>query len=328
MTGDAKTEEVVRFDYCRRFGSEIEVNAFDGQSSPAQEGVQPDGIQHVAQIVATATRGRCEIYTWLAGQKATDFNTIWMLKPDGSCGMEICSPVSKGLYGINQGARVITALRDSRIVQADSRCSLHIHVDVSDLTTEQVAAVLAHWVKCEYTMLLAMPDHRKKNRYCQPIGMSDLLRADSIMSPDSIITWLGMYKYYTANAFHYKNGKRPTLEFRIADEEACKNPEYYRNWHKLVLHLVETAVASGMPKTYNKDDPTSGYSWLTPSEVMRFLNFEGAVDLCDELKETCTWFKSRVLKYAQSSLGGIWDAKVYQSASKGCQDAFVQKSAA
>lgn len=318
------------FDYYRRYGSEIEVNAFDGLSAPTQEGAQPEGIQHVAQIVATATKSRCEIYTWLTGQRATDFNQVWMVKPDGSCGMEVCSPVSKGLYGINQGANVIAAFRDSRVVHADTRCSLHVHVDVSELPTDSVAAILAHWVKCEYVMLLAMPDHRKKNRYCQPIGMSDLLQADSNLSPEAVINWLGMYKYYTANAFHYKNGKRPTLEFRIADEEACKNPVYYRNWHKLILHFVEMAVLKGMPKPYKKGDPSTGYLWLTPHDVLSFLNFEDEVDLCDELKETRNWFVSRIMKYSHSTLGGIWDDKVFRGAAKrnGDKDALAQKSVA
>lgn len=321
----------MKFDYYRRHGSEIEVNALDGLSAPAQEGAQPEGIQYVAQVVASTVKQRCEIYTWLAGQKAADFNQIWLVKPDGSCGMEVCTPVSKGLYGINQGARVIAAFKDSRVIQADTRCSLHVHVDVSDLTTDLVAAILAHWLKCEYTMLLAMPDHRKKNRYCQPIGMSDLVQADSNLTSEGLINWLGMYKYYTANAFHYKNGKRPTLEFRIADEEACKNPVYYRNWHKLILHFVEMAILKGLPKPFEKGNPFSGYLWLTPDEVLSFLGFEDQVDLCDELKETRSWLISRIEQYSQSKLGGIWDEKVFQSIvtkHKGDKDGLVQKSVA
>lgn len=303
----------MRFDYCRRFGLEAEVNAFDGLSHPAQEGALPAGIQAVANIVARTLNTRCEIYNWINGQKATDFNPFWVVKPDGSCGMEVCSPVSKGLLGIDHGAAVVAALRDSRLVKADSRCSLHVHTEVADLGTEQVASVLAHWVKCEYTMLLAMPDRRKKNRYCQPIGMSDLLRADQLLSPGMLINRLGAYKYYTANAFHYSRSKRPTLEFRIADEEACLNPHYFRNWSKLVLHFVEIASEAPYPKDYSPNDPKSGYLWLYPEDTLKFLKFDRRDELCPELQETCDWFVKRINDNSHSLLGGIWDDLVVDS---------------
>lgn len=299
----------MEFDYSRRFGSEIEVNAFDGESHPRIEGEQPAGIQVVANIVAKTLDCRCEIYNWFNGQKATECNSAWIVKPDGSCGMEICSPVSKGLYGIGCGAAVISALANSKIVKSDSRCSLHIHVEIADLTVDQIATVLAYWVKCEYTMLLAMPDRRKMNRYCQIIGMSDLLCADKLLPPSSLIHRLGSYKYYTANAFHFSRNKRPTLEFRIADEEACLNPVYFKNWHKLVLHFVEMATQVQYPYDYNVSDPYTGYAWLCPKDVLKFLKFDRD-DLGPELKETRDWFTGRINKHSQSTLGGIWDSKV------------------
>ncbi len=300
----------MKFDYCRRLGSEIEVNALDGKSHPLIDGDQPEGIQIVANIVAQTLGCRCEIYNWYVGQKATDFNDVWIVKPDGSCGIEVCSPVGKGLYGIGQGTAVVTGLRDSGLIKADRRCSLHIHVEVGDLAVEQIASILAHWVKCEYTMLLAMPDRRKKNRYCQAIGMSDLLRADLVIPPDIFVNRLGAYKYYTANAFHYIRSKRPTIEFRIADEEACLNPKYFKNWNKLVMHFVETAINAKYPEQYDIKDPQSGYLWLYPEDVLKFLGFDGKTELCRELQETRDWFIDRISINSKSLLGGIWDDKV------------------
>lgn len=298
------------FDYCRRFGDEIEVNALDGENHPRVEGALPEGIQLIANIVAQTLSCRCEVYNWLAGQRATENNNVWIVKPDGSCGMEVCSPVSKGIYGIDQGTAVVTAMRDSGIVTADARCSLHMHVEVADLNTTQLASVLAHWVKCEYTMLLAMPDHRKRNRYCQAIGMSDLLKADALLTPEALVNRLGAYKYYTANTFHYSRNKRPTMEFRIADEEACLNPYYFRNWNKLILHFVEVAAEAGYPTDYDATDPRSGYLWLCPEDVMKFLHFDRPNDLCPELQETRHWFIDRINRHHTSLLGGIWDDKV------------------
>lgn len=305
----------MEFNYNRRFGSEIEVNAFDGESHPRIEGSQPNGIQKIAHIVSKTLDCRCEIHNWLDGQRATECNDAWIVKPDGSCGIEICSPVSKGLYGISCGAAVVAALANSptgstwnNTVRADSRCSLHIHTEIADLTIEQIATVLAYWVKCEYTMLLAMPDRRKMNRYCQVIGMSDLLRADIVYPPVNLINRLGSYKYYTANSFQYSRNKRPTLEFRIADEEACLNSVYFRNWHKLILHFVEIASQTKYPEDYDVSDPHTGYAWLCPNDVLKFLKFD--CDLGPELQETRDWFVGRINQHSHSILGGIWDSKV------------------
>jgi hypothetical protein len=303
----------VIFDYCRRFGVEAEVNAFDGLSRPAQKDTLPAGIQVVANVVAQTLNTRCEIYNWFNGQEATNSNSFWVVKPDGSCGMEVCSPVSKGLLGINQGAKVVAAMRDSGVITSDHRCSLHVHTEVADLTTAQIGSVLAYWIKCEYTMLLAMPDRRKKNRYCQPIGMSDLLRVDQLLIPSLLINRLGAYKYYTANAFHYSRNKRPTLEFRIADEEACMNPSYFRNWCKLIVHFVEVASSTNYPRDYRPDDPMSGYMWLYPEDTLKFLGFDKPDSLCPELRETRDWFIRRIHDNRRSSLGGIWDDKVVDS---------------
>ncbi len=302
----------MKFDYCRRFGAEIEVNALDGESHPRVDGAQPDGIQLIANIVAQTLDCRCEIYNWLEGQKATECNNVWVVKPDGSCGMEVCSPVSKGLYGIGRVGSVVRSLNTSGITKADARCSLHVHAEVNDLSTEQLAAVLAHWVKCEYTMLLAMPDRRKKNRYCQAIGMSDLLRGDQLLDPHVLISRLGTYKYYTLNTYHYTRSKRPTIEFRIADEEACLDEVYVRNWIKLVIHFVEVAANAGYPSPYNAADPHSGYLWLFPKDVFEFLGFNRD-DLCPELTEMREWFVKRIFTNAHGNLGGIWDRKVVDS---------------
>lgn len=295
----------MKFDYTRRWGVEIEVNALDGRDHPEVEGAQPDGIQLVANVVARSLNTRCEIHKW----GPTHGNNVWAIKPDGSCGMEVCSPVSKGLYGIGQAGVVVDAMKDTNAITADKRCSLHVHVEIADMTPEQVAAILARWVKCEFTMLLAMPDYRKRNRYCQVIGMSDLLRADQLLAPTMLVTRLGAYKYYTANVFHYVRNKRPTIEFRIADNRACLDSFYLRNWVKLILHFVETALQAGYPSEYEAGNQQSGYLWLFPEETIKFLGFDQN-DLCPELMETRNWLVKSINENYKSKLGGIWDDKV------------------
>lgn len=298
----------LRFDYCRRFGVEIEVNALDGRSRPVVEGDQPDGIHLVANVVAQRLSTRVEIHEWASVKFHT--NNVWMLKLDGSCGMEVCSPVLKGLVGINEVSQVADALDSSPDVKADQRCSLHVHVEVADLSTEDVATILAHWVKCEYSMLLAMPDGRKRNRYCQVIGMSDIFCAENMATPQMILNRLGSYKYYTANVFHLTRGSRPTVEFRIADHLACTNPSYIRNWIKLLIHFVEVCVEAGYPEQYRPGDSETGLLWRKPADMFKFLRFDRPEELCPELAETREWLINRINAHSVSHLGGIWDAQV------------------
>lgn len=300
----------MQFDYHRRFGNEIEINSFSGDSHPRIEGELPEGIGDIASMVSQTLNCRCEIYDWYGAQRVVDSDEVWIVKPDGSCGMEICSPISKGLRGIYKNAEIIDALKKSGLVKADKRCSLHIHVEIADLKILAIATVLAHWVKCEYTMLLSMPDHRKKNRYCQPIGMSDLLQADSILTPETLVNRLGAYKYYTVNTFHYNRGKLLTMEFRIADEQACLDAIYFRNWNKLILHFVEMSSKSKYPSQYNPSDVHSGYLWLYPDDVLKFLSFDRPELLCSELRETRNWLIDRISLNSKSNLGGVWDEKV------------------
>ena len=118
-------------DYYRRFGVEIEINATDGRSRPPGEKL-PEGIFYVSQMLASNLNCRVDVAKW----HHTHHNQSWIVKPDSSCGMEICSPVSKGTSGLEVICNVVDLLKLDPIVQADERCSLHVHVEVSDLSSD------------------------------------------------------------------------------------------------------------------------------------------------------------------------------------------------
>ena len=71
--------------FYRRYGIEIEVNAFDGIAR-GQNDPPPVGIDQVGFIVNKITKERTEIKTW----HHTHNNNSWIIKPDGSAGIEIC----------------------------------------------------------------------------------------------------------------------------------------------------------------------------------------------------------------------------------------------
>ena len=286
--------KILSFNYPRRFGVEIEVNAFDGVDKPPKNKL-PEGITYVSNLISKTIGQYVEVREW----GPTHWNKTagyWVVKPDGSCGMEACSPVSRGWYGLKQILQVIDVFRQDDKIKADSRCSLHVHVDVSDLMLHEVANVIRYWIKAEKVFMDSVPFTRKNNRYCQPIGLWDWLSHDSQMEPDELIKLIGDSKYTTLNTYHLSQGTRPTLEFRIFEHTACKNPYWAKNWIRLVLHFVEMTKNCGTPHPYVPDDPWTGMVWLDPKSVFELLGFDGSCFLSEGMKQVRNWFLSRLIE--------------------------------
>lgn len=289
----------------RRFGAEIEINAFDLLNRPLgySEGKLPAGIHYVGNLVHKTTNSNVTIHKW----GNDHYNDNWVIKPDASCGMEVCTPVLKGWKGVLEVCRVVDAFKNDSKITADSRCSFHVHVDVSNLSEEQLAAVLSWWIKCEPVFMDSVPYGRKKNQYCQFIGLTDLLNVeDGLLYPSGLISRLGACKYYTINTYHYVNKKRKTIEFRIMESQCCRNSLMAKNWIRLLLHFVEMAVKNGLPSDYTKGDKWSGYCWLDPNDVFEFLGFDD--EISDGLQQIRDWFINRLVQNVVDIKDGIFSS--------------------
>lgn len=286
----------------RRFGAEIEINAFDMRDRPIGylDGKLPDGIHHVGNLVQKVTNDKVVIHKWSNDHD----NQTWIIKPDGSCGMEVCTPVYKGWHGLMRTCRVVDGLKNDKKITSDHRCSFHVHIDVSDLSNELIAAIISWWVKCEPVFMDSVPASRKKNQYCQLIGHTDLFDdiEDGLFSPETLIRRIGVCKYYTMNTFHLVNKKRRTIEFRIMDSECCLDSWMTKNWIRILLHFVERAISRGIPADYQRGNQWSGYCWLDPDEVFDFLGFmPGQYELSPGLEQVRSWFVSRLHKQVRST---------------------------
>ena len=312
---DSKNIQHLSFNrYFRRFGAEIEINSMDGRNKPSHDGELPNGSQYIGNVIASLVpavtsnaefmpKGQVELSKW----GHTHHNNIWVVKPDSSCGMEVCSPVLKGTHGINEICTVVDGFAMDSYISADERCSLHLHIEVADLTTEQLAAVLAWWIKCEWVFYHSVPQQRKRNRYCQFIGLTDMFQHNSNCTASQLISKLSNYKYLSINTYHYAKGKRHTIEFRVAENLACMDSTFVRNWIMLLVHFVETAKDKDMPGPYEKDNPWSSWLWLDSIDVFKFLGFyPGEQYLSVEMEVVRNWFLSRLLENINSTLPGIW----------------------
>jgi hypothetical protein len=279
----------------RRFGIELEILAFDGKNRPEQ-GNQPAGIEKVAALIVDNVEEPVDI----KGYEHTDGNIGWVVKPDSSCGMEVCTPILKGWHGLKKACNVVNAFRDNPNIRVDNRCSVHVHVEIADLEKSELATIIAWWFKCEAVFLDSVPPHRKRNRYCQFMGLQNLLEAETRLNAEDLVKRAGQVKYFSLNTNQYVRNGRKTVEFRIIEGDGCKDPYLIKNWIRLLIHFVEMARRKGMPPPLREGDPWSSVLWLDPEDVLTFLGFNNnpkEFELSPGLTQTRDWFISRMWKH-------------------------------
>lgn len=294
----------------RRFGVEIELNTKDGivRKIDYRNGETPNGSDHIALLIHEVTNSSVEIQGW--GHNYN--NDFWIVKPDSSCGIEVCTPILKGYEGITELVKVVESFRKAQI-SADNRCSLHVHVNIADLDENQLASVIAWYIKCEHIFMDLVPSNRKINRYCQMLGMTDSFDTEFYMDPLSLIEAVSNVKYYSLNAYHFLQGggfssyntKKKTIEFRIGDNGMCLDGFAVKNWIRLLLHFVDIAKNKSLPPDYKDNDNWTGLVWLEPTEVFEFLQFDK--ECSQGLLQVKKWFVQRILDYGfDTKLPGVW----------------------
>jgi hypothetical protein len=287
----------------RSFGVEIEVNAFSENS----KGKVPDGAEYIVDFIANKTKDKTIFHRC----KSDHNNNYWVVKPDSSCGLEICTPVLNGELGIKKIHELIGCISSDEQIKSDERCSFHIHFDVSDLEASKLASIICWWIKSEFVFFNAIPDSRKTNQFCKMIGLSNDFKANSFFKDRSLIKKLGKCKYNSMNTFHMCRKKRNTIEFRIVGNNACSNPVIACNWIKLFLFFLNRSLMHGVPKKYTRNDVFSGYCWLDLKSFFDFMGFDDS-NLNEDAVQIRNWFcevlKENIFK-SKESLNCIFDKK-------------------
>lgn len=233
-----------------RFGVEIELDATDGRdfaARPLAYGEMPAGYDRVMRLVSGL-----DMEIQCHGWRHNHNNSVWICKPDSSCGMELCSPVLDESR-IEEVSRVMGALSADPELTAGPNCSLHVHVDVSGLlegipeSSSPLCSVLAWWVKCEPFLLESVPHSRRNSRFCRCIGMTDLFDHDERVVPCLAVSKL-RDKYLSLNTHHLVARKRYSIEFRLL--EGTKDPSLTSSWVGFVLNFVRRASAEAVPDDY------------------------------------------------------------------------------
>ncbi len=194
---------------------------------------------------------------------------------------------------------VIDAFRKSDLINVDLKCSLHVHIDVSDLNDEMLANVLRLWLKCEPVFFDSVSDDRKENQYCKFMGLWDFLRVDEPLDTKMLLEFFGYSKYGSSNIYHRFKGEGNTFEVRLGENSFCKNSFFSKNWIKLLIYFVEV---SSKIKTNN-------LSWMDVKEVFGLLNFINT-ELSPGMIQMGDWFLARLYYNSLTSLSGFFTTRI------------------
>lgn len=118
---------------------------------------------------------------------------------------------------------------------ANSRCSVHIHANVTEFTLEQIKALIILYVIFEKA-LYRYSGNRWNNNFCVPVQTWGVGLYLKNMSFNSIAVTFP--KYSGLNIFP-DEGKLGTVEFRHMIGN--KNPAYISNWIQIITDLVKYA---------------------------------------------------------------------------------------
>lgn len=249
-----------------------------------------------------------------SGWATSKNNAFWHIKNDATCGkdgwegnrgFEIASYVASGwrqLLQIEQCVRSVQKLG----VKTNKNCGLHVHVDVTDFSTFEMASLVAHWLKIELRMLHSVPRRRASfDGYSKPIMHSTCFYIERNRSYSPGEFWemfvpedgepYVVDRAVTLNIQNYlKLLKWPawlkgTVEFRWP--EGTLNSVDVKNWIRLFVNFVENSKDRPMPEDICHSDLDETL------DILGLGHPDGLTVLSPGLHETKTWFLERIIKH-------------------------------
>lgn len=247
------------FHSTRRYGIELEVG---------------DEVKKKSVSCAISNNSHYKVFS--SKYALTSNNNYWHVKDDATCGragrsgpkgVEIASFIASGMNDLNHIIEVADHLR-SVGCKVNGNCGLHVHAEVADLSVEQIAVVVAWWIKCEMALSLALPLCRYQNEYCKfhfspflteierngtvtRVGRYAPLDLWQKMAPKNLNLFENSDRRFNLNLVNYARcaesglSNRKTLELRWPEGTLCGDDIF--GWTVLFLSFIENAKALRMP---------------------------------------------------------------------------------
>jgi hypothetical protein len=237
-------------------------------------------------------------------------NKSWHLKEDmscgenaNSCGWEVASYKGSGNDDILNIAKTAQNLKFYGL-KTNSRCGLHVHVEVSDFNTATVGRLLARWLAAEPWFFNAVPAHRTYSPYCRRLSSVRHLEENrkyygkdlwDVYEPVYLVKERAEYRRVALNICnfymqqHLKNKTLCTVEFRLPEGSLQKCD--VENWIRLFVTMVDTA------KRDIRTHPIKAESLKEFLVAVGLAHQDDFAVLCPELRKTKMWLLKRILKY-------------------------------
>lgn len=296
----------------RRFGVELEVSNNLSKDQIWQAVYDFESSQFTFKEVK-ATAGP-------EGWSQTNDNSYWHVKFDRTCGpkgkpydsgWEIASYIGSGSYDVSHISKVAQAVKNAG-AETNLNCGFHVHVETKDFSINNMATLMARWLKIEDLLMSICHNSRRNNIHCVALRKkySDVLSSYNRAIPEWL--WYAISpidlnihnnndKRVTLNTVGYasymldKKFRRPTVELRLP--ECLLEESHVKNWVCLILNIIESAKhASDAPENLN---PAKDLN-----EALRYLGLSGGENffVFDEyLLNTKIWFLNKIISVSDNT---------------------------
>jgi hypothetical protein len=301
-----------KFSSKRCYGVELELSKTRGNDTCSQH--------DLASIIEKYTKKHVYKTHW---SQTEDECNYWHVKYDSTCGpkgnkqdgggWEIASFKASGYKDLKEISDVTIALKKDK-VEVNKNCGFHVHVDATDLVEDQVASIVAHWIKFEPWVVEAIPSHRKKNKFCKLLSKKrnydkgtkysaadfwDICKPTNLNiheNPQKKVS-LNIVNYCStlkAEKQNYKNKKdhRKTLEFR--QPECVLEGASVKRWVRLFVQFVDCCKDLPMPENLFSEDLPQSLEYCGLHSTKDFYILSPA------LYNTKKWFLKRILRYGMN----------------------------
>lgn len=194
----------------------------------------------------------------------------WEVKLDGSCGrsghgVEVVSPILKTDEDLKSIVRACAALKRLGF-EVTSKCGLHVHLGVEDLSTASRDRLLRFFVRHENGFFLLDPS-RRQSTYCKPLCP---LIVNGIKEGRGWNAWNDRYYWLNGKAF----SRHRTVELRLMG--GSLDEHHIIGWVHFLLHVYESCKNGLDVETWDQVQLADDFSTFTA--MLQEANFDGAPD--------------------------------------------------
>jgi hypothetical protein len=244
-------------------------------------------------------------------------NEYWHVKYDSSCGpigykvdhgWEIASFVGYTHFDLKHMANGTRVVRDLGC-RVNDNCGLHYHASVRDMSVNDVAIMMARWVKFEHILFQSVPTPRKNNKWCRPLRSKlpkkQLIDMFPINNPERFWFWmkpknLSIHENYdkrvALNVINFARtltddfNDRSTVELRLP--ECVLDDEHVYHWGLWFMNFVDSTLDKKFPDNL---DPVKNLDEALP--YMGLAGEDGKFSILDgPLHDTKIWFLQRIAR--------------------------------